>query len=112
MAHDVSIPSPAGHRPPRQRGNRQQDTTTQTVTGKKAEAAETGTTCATSRSAGNARRAKDIPQSVTVINDKLIHDRNLDTAKKRSKKPQHTTLFGCKEVGDNIRLRFRFAAGR
>ena len=57
--------------------------------------------------------AKDIPQSLTVVNDKLIHDQGKDTFKSALENVIGITFEAGEggRVGDNIRLRGFSAAG-
>ena len=57
--------------------------------------------------------AKDIPQSLTVVNDKLIHDQGKDSFKSALENVIGITFEAAEggRVGDNIRLRGFSAAG-
>ena len=57
--------------------------------------------------------AKDIPQSLTVVNDKLIHDQGKDSLKSALENVVGITFEAGEggRVGDNIRLRGFSAAG-
>jgi hypothetical protein len=69
--------------------DRQQDTTTQTVTARVT--ATPRPTKAVRHRRQNARRPR-IPQSLTVVNDKLIHDQGKDSQERARKRHRHHTL--------------------
>ena len=56
------------------------------------------------------QQLRDIPQSVTVVTEKLIDDRNLDTVKEALKNPAGVTFLAAEGGEEDIRLR-GFALG-
>jgi catecholate siderophore receptor len=83
-----------------------------TVTGSRDRAAQTYQSGVTSVGKGPLA-AKDIPQSLTVVNEKLIHDQGKDSFKSALENVIGITFEAGEggRVGDNIRLRGFSAAG-
>lgn len=72
----------------------------------KAEVKDRDTTRATSSSIGKGKQElRDIPQSVTVITEKLINDRNLDTLKEVLHSTAGVTFQAAEGGEEDIRLR-------
>ncbi len=82
------------------------------VVDKREEALGKDTVRATSTSIGKGKQAlRDIPQSVTVVTEKLITDRNLDTVKDALRQTSGVTFLAAEGGEEDIRLRGFSLAG-
>ncbi|HAU57927.1 MAG TPA: TonB-dependent siderophore receptor, partial [Comamonadaceae bacterium] len=91
-----------------QTGNTPADKTLATVTVKEHAEAPEGkdSVRATETTIGKGRQPlRDIPQSVTVVTERLIDDRNLDTVKEALKNTAGITFLAAEGGEEDIRLR-------
>lgn len=83
-----------------------------TVTDKREEAQGKDAVRATTTSIGKGKQAlRDIPQSITVVTEKLIVDRNLDTVKDALRQTSGVTFLAAEGGEEDIRLRGFSLAG-
>lgn len=83
-----------------------------TVTDKREEAQGKDSVRATSTNIGKGKQAlRDIPQSITVVTEKLISDRNLDTVKDALRQTSGVTFLAAEGGEEDIRLRGFSLAG-
>ena len=83
-----------------------------TVTDKREEAQGKDSVRATTTNIGKGKQAlRDIPQSITVVTEKLISDRNLDTVKDALRQTSGVTFLAAEGGEEDIRLRGFSLAG-
>lgn len=83
-----------------------------TVTDKREEALGKDSVRATTTTIGKGKQElRDIPQSITVVTEKLISDRNLDTVKDALRQTSGVTFLAAEGGEEDIRLRGFSLAG-